>query len=334
MTAGTVRKRADGRWIADVTLNGIRRTANRKTKGEAVAARRELLNELAAGAPLPGQGPITRYRLADARRLSMQVRWAGRAFERTAAIYSKEVIEFIGPETDVSSINAQQVTDLRAHLQAKGNRPATINSKVSTLRSMLADAHMHGHLAVMPAMPPKLRLTNTRDRVFSNDERDAICQWFISAGQPAAASMFVALLETCCRWGELEKLRGQDVDLEKGRVTFWETKANRPRSVPLSRRAMDALRPHIPAVKSYRVCPYKYQEFSYLFKKAKEAVGINDEALVIHCTRHTAASKMASAGISLQQIMQFGGWSSLQSVQRYLHLSTDALAACITALED
>jgi hypothetical protein len=31
--------------------------------------------------------------------------------------------------------------------------------------------------------------------------------------------------------------------------------------------------------------------------------------------------------------MAFGGWTSLASVQRYLHLHTDALAGCVAALE-
>lgn len=32
--------------------------------------------------------------------------------------------------------------------------------------------------------------------------------------------------------------------------------------------------------------------------------------------------------------MTYGGWTSLASVQRYLHPHTDALAACTNALED
>jgi site-specific recombinase XerD len=60
----------------------------------------------------------------------------------------------------------------------------------------------------------------------------------------------------------------------------------------------------------------------------------DDRALSIHTTRHTCASKLASRGIPLHQLMAYGGWTSLASVQRYLHLHTDALAACVNALED
>jgi site-specific recombinase XerD len=82
------------------------------------------------------------------------------------------------------------------------------------------------------------------------------------------------------------------------------------------------------------VFSYRYWEFQRLFQKAKEAIGCGeDEALSVHTTRHTCASKLAARGIPLHQLMSFGGWTSLASVQRYLHLQTDALAACVAALE-
>jgi integrase len=160
------------------------------------------------------------------------------------------------------------------------------------------------------------------------------CQFFRAMGQPAAADLLVFLLETCCRYGEAEKLKGQDVDLVRGTVTFWSTKNGRPRSVPLTRRAIDALAPHLPPVPAYRVWPYQYSTYRRHFDRAKEALGlVDDEALTIHTTRHTCASKLASRGVSQGQLMAFGGWESLAAVQRYMHLQTGALAACVAALE-
>ena len=325
---GSVRRTGDG-WIADVTINGTRRTAKRRTKAEALEARRQMLELLVArtkGEP----GGIT---LTDARALSLRIRWAGKAFERTAAIYSQAAVERFGPLTQLGSITAPMVDEWRQALLAGGNRPGTVNAKVSCLRAMFADAVLHGHLASIPAMPRQLTKRNTKDRTFSDAEVQAICAHFVQAGHPAAADLLVFLLESCCRWGEAERLRGADVDTERQRVTFWQTKSNRARSVPLTRRAMDALAPHLPAVDSHRVWPYRYHQFAWLFTSAKDALGITDPALTIHSTRHTCASKLASRGIPLHQLMAFGGWTSLQSVQRYLHLHTDALASCVAALE-
>ena len=329
--AGSVRKAADGSWVADVSVNGTRRTARCRTRSEALERRRQLLEQLLQR----DASPITRFTLAQARSLSLKVRWAGKAYERTAATYSQAVVDHFGAGCCVDEITAPEVEAWRQRLLAGGNRPATINRKVSALRAMLADAQLHGHLHDVPRMPQQLRTLNTRDRVLSDEERDAFCRWFRQQGEPAAADLLVFLLETAARWGEAERLRGQDVDTSKGRVTFWATKNGRPRSVPLTRRALDALLPHLPVVQGHRVFPYSYRRFQWLFDRAKEAQGLQDDAaLTIHTCRHTCASKLASRGIPLHQLMTYGGWTSLASVQRYLHLHTDALSACVAALEE
>ena len=332
--AGSVRKAADGSWIADVTINGVRKTGKCKTRSEALARKRELLELLLARDASPV--PTSRlFCMKEARALSLRIRWKGTTYERTAAIYSQQAVDHFGEHFPINQVTAALVDEWRQELLSKGNRPSTVNMKVSAVRSMLADAHLHGHLQEVPKMPKQLRLTNTKDRVFSDEERDAFCATFRQLGEPAAADLLVFLLETACRWGEAERLKGQDVDLERGRVTFWETKNGKPRSVPLTRRAIDALKPHVPAIPGHRVWPYRYNRIRYLFATAKQQLGLADDAaLTIHTTRHTCASKLASKGIPLHKLMAYGGWTSLPSVQRYLHLHTDALADCVSALED
>jgi integrase len=178
-----------------------------------------------------------------------------------------------------------------------------------------------------------MRADNHRDRVLADWERDALCQWLIQAGEPAAADLIVFLLETAARWGEAQKLKGGDVDMARGRVSFWQTKTGKPRTVPLTRRAQDALRPHLPAVRTHRVWPFEYHQFRRLFERAKDHTGLGDEPIGIHTLRHTCASKLASAGVSLNQLQRFGGWSSLTALQRYVHLDVEALQGCIDALE-
>jgi len=326
--SGSVRRTADG-WIADVTVGGVRRTAKRKTKNEANEAKRELLALLTAR----NKGEPSGITLEDARKLSLRIRWAGKSYERTAAIYTRCAVDHFGPLTQLSDITAPRVDEWRHQLLAGGNRPGTVNAKVSAIRAMFSDAVLHGYLAAIPPMPKQLTKRNTRDRVFSEEEVAGFCQYFRTVGQPVAADLFVFLLESCCRWGEAERLKGRDVDLERNRVTFWQTKSNRARSIPLTRRALDSLAPHLPGVATHRIWPYPYRQFEWLFRSAKEHLGIDDPALTIHSTRHTCASKLANKGIPLHQLMAFGGWTSLASVQRYLHLHTEALNSCVAALE-
>lgn len=332
--SGAVRKRIDAsgqaRWIADVTIDGKRRQASGRTKAEAEKKRRELRDRLMAEPVVSSQG----FTVAQARQLSLKVRWAGMAYERTAAIYSGAAVEFFGPSTPLESINAPAVEQWRASLRAHGNRPATINRKLSALKAMFSDAQLHGRITTRPAMPKQLKAGGEKDRVMSDRERDQLCAYFQAIEEPAAALMLVFLLETAARWGEAERLRWGDVDLERGRVTFWKTKNGQPRTVPLTARALDAVKACGVPVPGARVFPYTYDRYRRLFDRAKEHMGLgHDQTLTIHTTRHTCASKLASRGISLVQLMTFGGWSSLAAVRRYLHLSTDALAACVEALE-
>ena len=329
---GSVRRTPTG-WLADVSINGVRKTGLCKTKSEALARKRELLELLLAkdASSLPAQ---SLFSLSDARKLSLDVRWRDTSGERTAAIYSQAAVDHFGPHTLLSELTAGDVDLWRRKLLASGNRVATVNKKVSALRAMMADAHLRGHLQSIPRLPQQFKLQNTKDRVFSDQEVQLICHYFREIGHPAAANLLVFLLETAARWGEAEALRGEDVDLAKGRVTFSKTKANKVRSVPLTRRAVDALQGHVPAVGSHRVWSYTYAQYRRLLQAAKEAIGLgDDQALGIHSARHTCASKLASSGIPLHQRMSWGGWSSLQSVQRYLHIHTDALASCVAALE-
>jgi integrase len=336
-TFGKVRKTKEGGWIADVSIGGRRKIGRAATKKEADARRRELVAELLAGAPqvavIP---PEASFRMSDALRLSAAIRWAGTPGERTALINAKAAVQHFGPHTEVSSITARAVDGWRQELLRAGNRPATVNHKCSALRGLLSDAALHGHIQAVPTLPKQLREGNHRDVTISDEQRDALCKWFVQAGHPAAADLLVFALESAARWGEIERLRGQDVRLAdgKGTATFWITKSGKSRSIPLTRRAIDAITPHLPAVRTHRVWPYSYLQMRRLVEAAKDGCGLSDSGITIHVCRHTAASKMASKGVALAQIMKYGGWSSLQAVQRYLHLTTESMNACIEALED
>ena len=76
-----------------------------------------------------------------------------------------------------------------------------------------------------------------------------------------------------------------------------------------------------------------YDTWKLWFNDAKHTLGIHDPKLTTHCTRHTCATRLAEGNMSLAIIMQYGGWTSLKSVRRYLHVQTDALLGCVEVLE-
>jgi site-specific recombinase XerD len=48
-----------------------------------------------------------------------------------------------------------------------------------------------------------------------------------------------------------------------------------------------------------------------------------------HVLRHTFASRLVMSGVDLKTVMELGGWSSLEMIQRYAHLSASHKAEAI-----
>ena len=326
--ANHIRKTTNG-WVADFRVGEKRRQLRAKTKAE---AQERMAKELAA--VKEDAGPREGFTLEQARRLSLEVRWAGKACETTAAGYSADVVAFFGEATALASINAQEVERLRAYLRAKGNSNATINWKASCLQSMLRDANLHGRLDVVPALPKRLRMNNQKVRVLSDEEVQGFRLVFQAHGHPEAADLVVFLVETGCRWSEAESLRAKQVDLKNGRMLLPKTKNGRPRTVPLTSRAQEVLRERVTGGGERKVWSYTYKQFQWQWTRAKAALGLADDLeLTIHTCRHTLCSRLALRGIPLPNIMAFSGHTSLTSVARYLHVDITGLEAARAALE-
>lgn len=327
-----VRKIENG-WIADVTVDGIRRTKKAKTKAEALQKQKELLGQIAAR-PATNRSTGLGITIKEARELSLRIRWKGLAWERTASLYSQAAVEFFGASVQLGSLGAPEIERWRQHLLEAGNQPTTINKKVSCLRAMFDDAALHGRIEQIPPVPKQLKVHNTKDRVISKQELATMCRILQELGEPEFADLLVFLTLTCARWSEAERLRGEDVDLERGLITFWKTKNGNPRTIALGAKARSIIEAYVPPVPRQRVWGYPYWRAKHLFNRVKGHMGLaDDRQLTIHCTRHTSATRMAQAGVPLQQIQAFGGWKTLAAVQRYMHLQTHHLSACIAAIE-
>lgn len=219
------------------------------------------------------------FTLSEApRALSMRTRWAGTTDERTAAIYSRDAVSFFGDLLPVTEVTAALVDGWRQRLQTRGNKPSAINRKVAALRAMLCDAHLYGYLQTLPRMPRQLRVSNTRDRVISDDERDRFCLYFRQLGEPAATDLLIFLLETACRWGETERLKGQDVDLAGGRVTLLGYQ-ERQGTLGAAHPPCDRCARGSPAGDAWsaHLGPYRYRRHQHLFSQARAALGLAED---------------------------------------------------------
>jgi integrase len=325
---GTITRRATG-WVVNLRLaDGTRRQLSAKSKSDAQARLQEALQ-----GPTATATPKTRhaaFTLSQALELTIQTRWQGTAGARTAIINAEKWLKRFGPTCPIEDIRAVDVKDFRLEQLKAGSRPSTVNKVTSALRAMASVALTYGHITDKPQYPPQLPLTNTKDRVFSDKEIEAFVAWFLATGHAEYADLFIFLTETGARIGETLALRGEDIDLQKGRCTFWRTKNGKPRTIPLTARAIDALAEHTPPRPTYRVWTISYGQMRTQFDNAKLALGLPD--VTIHTARHTVCSRMGGGGIPLAKLMKYSGHTTLQAVNRYLHLNADDLDDCVAVL--
>ena len=338
MNTPGIRRTTEG-WKVSATYQGDREQRTVQTKREATAMRKHLLAKLKARAKDPeinlADSDLT---LGEAYKRSMRNRWANAKSKNTMQSYLDQCLDFIGWTTRLVDIDVDMMVDLQEHFQKQGNANATVNKKLNCIRSIFIDANKDKLINMECPWPKLLPEKNLKDEVFSRAEEEAFAEWYRQAGHPEMADMFLFAIDTCARAGELRKLRICDFTFYKkdgkelASVTFEDRKAGNTGSVPLTPRARAIAKKY--SHKKGKLWSYEKWEVCDLFNEAKMGVGLEHRTrLTWHCTRHTCATRLAQANMSLAMIMNFGGWTSLRSVRRYLHVQVGALNPCVEALE-
>jgi integrase len=138
---------------------------------------------------------------------------------------------------------------------------------------------------------------------------------------------------TGMRRSELVNLRWANVDLERRVVQIestatFKTKAGRRRTIPLSDAALIILRSRLGKsqleyVFFDRGAKIASQHVTHLFKIYVRKANMVDQRLHFHSTRHTFASWLVQAGVSLYEVQKFLGHSSPLVTEVYAHLQPE-----------
>jgi len=174
-----------------------------------------------------------------------------------------------------------------------------------------------------------------RTRFLTDEERAALLDACAKSEWNPLHPLVLLAITTGARKGELIRLKWADVDLKKGRALVRGSKNDEQRTLPLTGKALDALRElklqnsarseHLFPQPSGQPGPYEH--FDAHWYVALEAAGISD--FHFHDLRHTAASMLAAQGASLLEIADVLGHKTLAMVKRYSHLVVDHKAKVI-----
>ena len=181
---------------------------------------------------------------------------------------------------------------------------------------------------------PHEKFNNAKDRFLTSEEAARLLQ---AAGQsinPQLKSIIGLLLLTGARRGELLGARWEHIDRERKLWFLPMTKNGSSRYVPLSQAALDV----IDQLPLFDGCPWllpnpatkaPYTDLKHPFDRARKLAGLPD--VTIHSLRHSAASFMVDAGISIYQVAAVLGHKNVASSQRYSHLSESTLLSAVEA---
>ncbi|MDQ3012056.1 MAG: site-specific integrase, partial [Acidobacteriota bacterium] len=211
----------------------------------------------------------------------------------------------------------------------KGERTiAAVHRELEVLRAVLRWAVRHGWLQRSPFENGETIISkadeNRRDRVLSADEELrllAVC----GADSPRAhlRPILVCALDAAMRRGEILKLIWSDVHLDAGMIVLRSetTKTARGRIVPITSRLkaeLEGLRDAANGAVSNNGRVFGIvNDVKRSFGTACRLAGIAD--LHLHDLRHTATTRLVSAGINPALAMKITGHDQASTFQRYLN---------------
>nr|WP_258571063.1 site-specific integrase [Flavimaribacter sediminis] len=178
----------------------------------------------------------------------------------------------------------------------------------------------------------KPKAAQGRDRRLADEELTAILAACDTARNDWFRPGILLAIETGMRRGEILNIRARDLDLELGLLTIPQTKTDRPRTIPLSEKAVSILdEVRIRAgEKNGRLFPVTANAFRLAWERckrraAKDEPGITD--LRFHDLRHEAVSRFFELGLNVPEVAAISGHRNPRMLFRYTHLKPENIVA-------
>ena len=324
-----IRQRGDA-YLVDITVGGKRRTATCKTYEEARVKRLQMEAEMLEN--IQPQAAATCWTLGQALQVTTEVRWLNTRNEAKAIACAKEAIKYFGADRPMDTITTVDIDGLVRHLRLHGNKAATINRKLAALSALFTDAIERDGCSKRPKIIRQAEPTH-RVRYLTLEEESLALSLLQQWQQPVIRDAFIVLVDTGMRVGELLALAPRDVDMRENIISIWQNKGDLPRSVPMTARVQEVI---LRRLEGARVFDDLHREgLRYWWERVRAAMGMDeDPQFVPHALRHTCATRLVQAGVSLYVVQKILGHSNIQVTSRYSHLSERELRGAIDVLQE
>jgi integrase len=266
----------------------------------------------------------------------------------------KLIYGFVLPGTDppmmfgekpAVDITTGDIEAYRHHRRELKRSAVTINHDLKLLRKMFAWGIRERLLTSTPFKVGgesviRLDPQSPREERLTSEEAE---RKLFEAASPHLRSVLTAMLETCCRPGEILSLQWHDVDLETRELTIRAEKAKtrRARRLPISSRLLAILemRRLDPTGKLFPLDAYVFgnqvggrvKSIRTAWENAREAAGL--EGFQLRDVRHEAASRFEEAGVLTTDVSKFLGHRNLSTTTRYLNTTSRRLRLALQRVE-
>jgi integrase len=258
-------------------------------------------------------------------------RWVDNADGLGSYNKAKKIAEIIGGDKTLDQINHEDLIAIRTYLEAKGNKPATVNRYLATLRVIMRMALREWKMIKeIPVF--KLRKERPgRIREVSREEERIILKYYSDYGLKEMKDLIICLVDTGARLSELLMLEYQDVDFDLKLIRIWKNKADIPRSVPMTNRVYVILKQR---QKFHKPFSLSIDQVEGYWAKVRRHMHLEkDPDFVPHILRHTCACRLVRAGVDLYTVKNWLGHSSIKTTERYAHLFPRDLLNVVDRLE-
>lgn len=217
-------------------------------------------------------------------------------------------------------------------------KEATINREVACLRRML-------NLAVRDGVIPESKIAGKIDMLKERGQRDrwlkpAEAHRLVDAAKEHIRGPIILGLHTGMRKSEILGLRWQEVDLDRGVINLpaSRTKDADDREIPINAVAREALElAQVNRVDGSDLVFHKPDGSNLGLIRKAWLTACRDAEISdfrFHDLRHTFATWLVQAGVSLQVVGEILGHSSIYMTMRYAHLCSDQRVAAVQVAAD
>lgn len=243
---------------------------------------------------------------------------------RDDAYRMKQLLDWFGSRAAESITSHDIERALTDAAESNEWLPGTVNRHRSLLSLTYRLAIRNDKVRENPVrLVSRRRENNVRTR-FLEAEEETKLRAAIRAVCREREPEFDLALHTGMRRNEQWQLRWQDVNLRAGIITIPQTKNSTRRHVPINSVAEKALNTLVASRNgSEYVCAgsaiREGRDWERWFEECLRKAGISDFRW--HDLRHTFASRLAMAGVSLRTLAELLGHKTLAMVMRYAHLA-------------